>query len=483
MQYSGYPINKISEAIWEIPSSGKMTVPARFYATEKMLPQIFKDNALSQLLNVAHLPGIQNYAMAMPDIHYGYGFPIGGVAAFDVENGIISPGGVGYDINCGVRFCRTNLSYNDIKDMIPKIVEGFYRYVPSGLGSSGAIKTLNQKEETEVMLKGAKWAIEQGFGNENDLKHIENYGCMEEANPDTVSDRARRRGLDQVGTLGSGNHFLEIGMIDKIYNEHLTQKLSLEKDQVIVIVHSGSRGFGYQVCDDFLHQMVRDLPSLPYKIPDKQLACAQFTSELGQKYYQAMCCAANYAWANRQVLMSLAEKALMKTLAISEDQLGFQLIYDVCHNIAKKETHTVGDKEMNLCVHRKGATRAFGPGREELSEVYREIGQPVIIPGDMGTNSFLLLGTEKAMQESFGSCCHGAGRVMSRNQAKRTYSFQQVKDEMQKKGIVVFSVQKNTLVEESPHTYKNVSDVVEAVEIAGLAKKILRTRPLGVLKG
>jgi len=306
---------------------------------------------------------------------------------------------------------------------------------------------------------------------------------MEEANPDTISDRARQRGLDQVGTLGSGNHFLEIGIIDKIYDEQLAQKLLLEKDQVIVIVHSGSRGFGYQVCDDFLYQMVRELSSLPYKIPDKQLACAQFTSELGQKYYQAMCCAANYAWANRQVLMSLAKKALMKTLSISENQLGFQLIYDVCHNIAKVETHSVNGKEMKLCVHRKGATRAFGPGREELSEEYREIGQPVIIPGDMGTHSYLLIGTEKAMQESFGSCCHGAGRVMSRSQAKRTYSFQQVKNELQKKGIVVFSIQKNTLVEESPHTYKNVSDVVEAVEMAGLAKKIVRTRPLGVLKG
>lgn len=243
MQFSGHPIHKISEAIWEIPYSGEMTVPARFYATEKMLPQIIKDNALSQLLNVAHLPGIQKYAMAMPDIHYGYGFPIGGVAAFDFDNGIISPGGVGYDINCGVRFCRTNLSYNDIKGSIPKIVEGFYRYVPSGLGSSGAIKKLNHKEEIEVMLKGAQWAIEQGFGNEDDLQHTENYGCMEEANPDTISDRARQRGLDQVGTLGSGNHFLEIGVIDKIYDEQLAQKLLLEKDQVIVIVHSGSRGF------------------------------------------------------------------------------------------------------------------------------------------------------------------------------------------------------------------------------------------------
>jgi len=269
----------------------------------------------------------------------------------------------------------------------------------------------------------------------------------------------------------------------KYNDEQLARRLSLEKEQVIIMVHSGSRGFGYQVCDDFLHQMVKNLSSLPYKIPDRQLACTQFTSELGQKYFQAMCCAANYAWANRQVLMSLAKKALIKTLSISEEQLGFQLIYDVCHNIAKVETHKVNGKEMKLCVHRKGATRAFGPGRDELSEEYRKIGQPVIIPGDMGTHSYLLIGTEQAMQESFGSCCHGAGRVMSRSKAKRTFSYQQVKNELQKKGIVVFSVQKNTLVEESPQTYKNVSDVVEAVEMAGLAKKIVRTKPLGVLKG
>jgi len=267
---------------------------------------------------------------------------------------------------------------------------------------------------------------------------------MKDANPDTISERTRQRGLDQVGTLGSGNHFLEIGVIDKIYDEQLARRLSLEKEQVIIMVHSGSRGFGYQVCDDFLHQMVKNLSSLPYKIPDRQLACTQFTSELGQKYFQAMCCAANYAWANRQVLMSLAKKALIKTLSISEEQLGFQLIYDVCHNIAKVETHKVNGKEMKLCVHRKGATRAFGPGRDELSEEYRKIGQPVIIPGDMGTHSYLLIGTEQAMQESFGSCCHGAGRVMSRSKAKRTFSYQQVKMNCKKGNCCVLSSEEHT---------------------------------------
>ena len=483
MKFKGHTIDKISEAIWEIPQSDGMSSSARFYATQKMLPQIFKDNALTQLINVAHLPGIQKYAMAMPDIHYGYGFPIGGVAAFDLDDGIISPGGVGYDINCGVRFCRTNLTYDDIKDQVENIVKGLYRYVPSGVGSSGAIKKLNQNEENEVMTKGAQWAIEKGFGETDDLEHTENFGCMEQANPDRISERARKRGLDQVGTLGSGNHFLEIGIIDEIYDAPLAEKLDVRLDQVIVMVHSGSRGFGYQVCDDFLHEMVKKLSELPFHIPDRQLACMPFRSELGQRYFQAMCCAANYAWANRQVLMSLAKKAIMKSLSISDSTLGFKLIYDVCHNIAKLERHNVNGIEKMLCVHRKGATRAFGPGREELSDEYKDIGQPVIIPGDMGTHSYLLIGTEKAMTESFGSCCHGAGRVLSRSAAKRSFSFHEVKNKLQKQGIVVWSVQKNTLVEESPDTYKNVSDVVEAVEIAGLAKRIVRTRPLGVLKG
>ncbi len=483
MKFKGHTIHKISDAIWEIHKSEGMLSPARFYATQKMLPQIFKDNALVQLINVAHLPGIQKYAMAMPDIHYGYGFPIGGVAAFDMDEGIISPGGVGYDINCGVRFCRTNLTYTEIQDLLQDIVKGFYQYVPSGVGSSGAIKKLNQNDENEVMTKGARWAIEQGFGNKDDLEHTENFGCMDQADPNVISERARRRGLDQVGTLGSGNHFLEIGIIDKIYNDSLAERLNLKLDQVIVMVHSGSRGFGYQVCDDFLHEMVTSLHDLPFRIPDRQLACAPFKSELGQRYFRAMCCAANYAWANRQVLMSLAKESIMKTLSISESTLGFKLIYDVCHNIAKLEKHYVNGEEKMLCVHRKGATRAFGPGREELSAEYKEIGQPVIIPGDMGTHSYLLIGTEKAMMESFGSCCHGAGRVLSRSAAKRTFTFHEVKNKLQKQGIVVWSVQKNTLVEESPETYKNVSEVVDAVEIAGLAKRVVRTRPLGVLKG
>jgi len=483
MKYKDYEIKKIAEAIWEIPRKGNMRVPARFYALESMLTQIIRDNALSQVVNVATLPGIQKYSMAMPDIHYGYGFPIGGVAAFDLENGIISPGGVGYDINCGVRFCRTNLFLKDIKSKIPEIVKGFYEFVPSGLGSHGAIKRLNQKEEEEVMLNGAKWVIEQGYGEESDLEATESFGRMKEANPDKVSQRARSRGLNQVGTLGSGNHFVEIGVIDEVYDQNLANEFSLAKGQIIVMVHSGSRGFGYQICDDYLHLMVGQLNKLPFSIPDRQLACTPFNSKLGSDYFQAMSCAANYAWANRQVLMSLANKAIQKALSISKSELGFQLIYDVCHNIAKVEKHKINGKEMELCVHRKGATRSFGPYQSELAERFQKTGQPVIVPGDMGTHSFLMVGTNQSMKETFGSCCHGAGRILSRSAAKRKFNFNQVKNQLQSQGIIVYSVQRNTLVEESPDTYKNVTEVVEAVSLAGLAKKVVRTRPLGVLKG
>ncbi|MBC8525402.1 MAG: RtcB family protein [Candidatus Cloacimonetes bacterium] len=483
MQYKEFEIKKVAKAIWEIPRKGNMRVPVRFYALQSMLPQIIKDNALSQAVNVASLPGIQKYSMAMPDIHYGYGFPIGGVAAFDCETGIISPGGVGYDINCGVRFCQTNLFYKDIKDKIQNIVNGFYDCVPSGVGSHDAIKRLNQNEEEQVMIKGTKWAIEQGYGEISDLDATESFGRMKEANPDKVSQRARSRGLNQVGTLGSGNHFLEIGIIDEVYDQKLANEFSLEKDQVVVMVHSGSRGFGYQICDDYLHLMVRELNNLPFSIPDRQLACTPFKSKLGSDYFQAMSCAANYAWANRQVLMSLGEKSLRKTLSISKSDLGFKLIYDVCHNIAKVEKHKVNGNEMLLCVHRKGATRSFGPNQPELAKKYQRIGQPVIVPGDMGTNSYLMIGTNRAMKETFGSCCHGAGRVMSRREAKRRYNFNQVKNKLKSNGIVVYSAQRNTLVEECSDTYKDVNEVVEAVALAGLAKKIVRTRPLGVLKG
>ncbi len=483
MKYGKYKIENDGPATWKILKRNKMNVPARFFALESMLSQIYRDNAIKQIINVASLPGIQKYALAMPDIHYGYGFPIGGVAAFDLDEGVISPGGVGYDINCGVRFCRTNLKYNEVKSKIKDIIASFSHSVPSGVGSHSAIKKLGIKELDKVLSNGSEWAINNGFGDAADIQATENFGMMKEAEPNKLSNRAKERGLNQLGTLGSGNHFLEIGVVDKIFNKKVAAEFDLEKNQVVVIIHTGSRGLGFQVCDDYLHRMVKEQKNYDFELVDKQLSCAPFKSNIGSDYYQAMSAAANYAWANRQVIMSLASRALEKTLSISPKQLGFELIYDVCHNIAKVEEHNVNGNEINLCVHRKGATRSFGPQREELSQNYRRMGQPVIIPGDMGTNSYLLLGTKKAMKQSFGSCCHGAGRVMSRRAARRRFNFNEVKNGLQNRGIVTYSAKKKTLVEESPDTYKDVNQVVDAVDKAGLAKKVVRTRPLGVLKG
>jgi len=483
MKYGKYEIENDGQATWKILQRDDMRVPARFFALESMLSQIYRDNAIKQIINVATLPGIKKYALAMPDIHYGYGFPIGGVAAFDLDEGVISPGGVGYDINCGVRFCRTNLKYAEIKSKIKNIITGFYQSVPSGVGSHNAIRKLNMKELNKVLSEGSEWAVNNGFGDAADIQSTENYGKMDKADPAKLSNRAKERGLNQLGTLGSGNHFLEIGVIDKILNKKVANEFGLEEEQVIVMVHTGSRGLGYQVCDDYLHRMVKEQKNYDFEVVDKQLACAPFKSNIGSDYYQAMSAAANYAWANRQVIMSLACRSLEKTLSISPKELGFELIYDVCHNIAKVEKHEIDGEETKLCVHRKGATRSFGPQREELPQNYRRTGQPVIIPGDMGTYSYLLLGTKKAMKQSFGSSCHGAGRIMSRRAASRRYNFNEVKNKLQNKGIVTYSAKKKTLVEESPDTYKDVNQVVDAVDKAGLAKKVVRTRPLGVLKG
>ncbi len=483
MKYGKYIIENDGPATWKILARDNMRVPARFFALKSMLSQIYRDNAIKQIINVATLPGIQKYSLAMPDIHYGYGFPIGGVAAFDVEEGVISPGGVGYDINCGVRFCRTNLQYNEVKTRIKDIITGFQQSVPSGVGSHNAIRKLNKQELDKVLHQGSEWAINNGFGDAADIQATENYGKMEQANPAKLSNRAKERGLNQLGSLGSGNHFLEIGVIDKIFNKKAASDLNLEENQIVVMIHSGSRGLGYQVCDDYLHRMVKIQKNYDFELVDKQLSSAPFKSNIGSDYFQAMSAAANYAWANRQVIMSLANRSLEKTLSISPKQLGFELIYDVCHNIAKLEEHDVDGKTVKLCLHRKGATRSFGPKREELPQKYRRSGQPVIIPGDMGTHSYLLLGTKKAMKQSFGSCCHGAGRVMSRSAARRRFNFNQVKNELQNKGIVSYSAKQKTLVEEAPDTYKDVNQVVMAATTAGLAKKVLRTRPLGVLKG
>ena len=477
-------LKKVEDYVWEIPKTGRMKVPGRIYSSEKLMEALKGDESPKQVANVAHLPGIVKYSLAMPDIHYGYGFPIGGVAATDsLKDGVISPGGVGFDINCGIRLAVTNLSYEDVKERLEELVDLLYHSIPSGVGSSGAIRKLSTRELRELMVKGAEWALEQGFGVLEDLEHIEENGRMDGADPDAVSKRAIERGLDQAGTLGSGNHFLEIGVVEEVYNPALADALGLWKGQVVVWVHSGSRGFGHQVCDDYLQVMQKAVQKYGIDLPDRQLACAPVNSKEGQDYLGAMRCAANYAFANRQIIMDLVRKAWQKAWGISPSDLGLRLVYDVAHNIAKIEKHVVDGQERVLCVHRKGATRAFPPGHPEIPRAYREVGQPVLVPGDMGTESYVLVGTRKAMEETFGSTCHGAGRVMSRAKAKKQAKRRDLRTELEGKGIVVRARGWASLAEEMPDAYKDVGAVVDVVHRTGLSRKVARTRPIGVVKG
>jgi len=408
---------------------------------------------------------------------------IGGVAATDPEQGgVISPGGVGFDINCGVRLLKTNLVLEDIKGKIAKIVNTLYNDVPSGVGSKGQIR-ISRQEEKKLLVKGAEWAVSRGLGVKEDLECCEESGAIEGADPDSVSDRAFERGKPQAGTLGSGNHFLELQVIEDIFDQAIAQKLNLHIGQVVVMIHSGSRGFGYQVCDDYVRVMNRCVVKYGIDIPDRQLACAPITSSEAKSYIGAMRAAANYAWVNRQVLMHLVRESFEKLFSKSWQSLGMDLIYDVAHNIAKFEKYNIDGKEKTLCVHRKGATRAFGPGNLELPSRYRDIGQPVIIPGDMGTASYLLVGTKKTEEETFGSTCHGAGRLKSRSEAIRTVDFDQLIKELKQKGIEVRSTGKKTIVEEAPSAYKNIDDVINVVDKAELSKKVCRMRPLCVVKG
>ena len=479
------PLEKIDDFRWRIPKSYKpgMRVPGIIYADEKLLKDIRQDKALEQVANVAFLPGIVNASLAMPDIHWGYGFPIGGVAATDIEEGgVVSPGGVGFDINCGVRMLKTDLQFDDIKDKIKDLVYRLFSDVPAGVGSKGDIR-VSAREEKEILVKGSKWAVEKGYGSEDDLECTEEYGAIQGADPSAVSDRAYDRGKAQSGTLGSGNHFLEIQVIDQLYDRDLCDTFGLTLGQITLMIHSGSRGLGYQICDDYVRSMIHCLQKYNINVPDRQLACAPVNSAEGKAYLGAMRCAANYAWANRQCLMYLTRKAFEKVLGASWQKLGMFLIYDVAHNIAKIEKHVVNGEEKTLCVHRKGATRAFGPGNPALPERYKKTGQPVIIPGDMGRNSYLLVGTQKAMEETFGSTCHGAGRVKSRTAATRSINIDVLLKELESKGIIVKASGRGTLVEEAPQAYKDVNDVVNVVHNAGIAKRVCRMRPLGVIKG
>jgi len=475
-------LEKIDNYRWRLPKEGGMRVPGIVYADEKLLVDIKKEQALNQVKNVAHLPGIINFSLAMPDIHWGYGFAIGGVAATDIEKGVISPGGVGYDINCGVRLLRTGLKYEEVKDKIQQLVDALFYAIPSGVGSKGSIH-LSENEAEKVMVKGAMWAVEKGYGWKEDLEFTEENGAMSSANPEKISQKAIERGLKQLGTLGAGNHFLEIQVVEEIYEPEIAKIFGLEKGQITVMIHTGSRGFGYQVCDDYIVKMQHAIQKYGISLPDRQLACAPVNSPEGQDYFQAMAAAANYAWANRQCITHWTREVFEKVFGKSAESLGMRLVYDVAHNIAKLEEHSAGDKKVRVCVHRKGATRAFSSNRPEVPEAYASVGQPVIIPGDMGRNSYVLVGTELAMKETFGTVCHGAGRVMSRHEAIRASKGRSIVQELKEKSIIVRSAEAETLMEEIPDAYKNVNDVVNVVDGAGLSKKVARMRPLGVIKG
>lgn len=475
-------MRKIGRFMYELPMDYKpgMRVPGLIFTSPKIMPE---DEALEQVANVATLPGIVKYSIGMPDIHWGYGFPVGGVAAFRVEDGIVSPGGIGFDINCGVRLIKTNIFYEELQSVAERLANKLYTYVPSGVGVGGPFRA-SKKDLERVSHEGAKYMVELGYGWEEDLKFIEENGQMKGADFSKVSRRARQRGADQLGTLGSGNHFLEVQVVDKIYDREVARKFGLYKGQVVVMVHCGSRGFGHQIADDYISVMLSVMKS-KYKIdvPDKQLACAPITSKEGRDYLKAMASAANYAFANRQLITFNVRRAFEEVFRKSADDLGMRVLYDVAHNIAKFEKYDVDGRTVDVLVHRKGATRAFPAGRPEIPEVYRDVGQPVIIPGDMGRYSFVLVGRPGSIEKSFGSTCHGAGRVLSRRKAKKMFSVGEVKRKLQERGIIIRASSKATILEEIPEAYKDAEEVVKVVEGAGLSKIVARNRPVIVVKG
>ncbi len=475
-------LKRLDEYTWELPRTGEMRVPGLVFATRDMLNQLAEDSSLEQVRNVACLPGLVGHALAMPDLHQGYGFPIGGVAATRLEDGVVSPGGVGYDINCGVRLVATDLDLGAVRARLPELADQIFATVPAGVGA-GAARRLSRQDLHKVMVRGARWAVEEGYGEARDLEFIEEGGCLGEADPDEVSPRAIERGLGQVGTLGSGNHFLEIQRVERIHDQELAAGLGLFPDQIVFTVHSGSRGLGYQVCEDYLKIMPAAMQRFGLRLPDRQLACAPLGSEEGQRYLRAMRCAANYAWVNRQVMMQLAEDAFLRVLRIGPRDLGRRLVYDVCHNIAKIEELPVDGVPTRLCVHRKGATRAMPPGHPLTPAAYLKTGQPVLIPGDMGRFSYVLVGTPKALEVSFGSSCHGAGRVLSRAAARKAVRGRTLLADLARRGILVRARGRATLEEEAPEAYKDVRAVVQVMEGAGLSRIVARLVPLAVIKG
>lgn len=499
------PVRKIREDVWEVPQSYKdyMRVPARIYAAEALLDKMKSDRTLQQTINVASLPGIEKYSMVMPDGHQGYGFPIGGVAATDFEEGVISPGGVGYDINCGVRLIRTNLMEKDVRPYLPEILDTLFEYVPAGLGLSGKVR-LSYAQLDEVLKGGTEWCIENGYGWEEDIERTEEGGKLKAANPEKIDEKSKKRGAPQLGTLGSGNHFLELGVVDEIFDERLAKAYGIEKQgQVTVLIHTGGRGFSHGVCSYYLRsferEMSKDATLSKILSLERELACAYLSSDMGMDYFEAMCSCANYAFANRQIAMHWVRKVFEDVLRSPAEDMEIKLVYDIAHNIAKEEEHVVEGKRKKLCVHRKGATRAFPAGDERLPAVYRNIGQPVLIPGSMGTRSFLAVGTEVAKEETFGSCAHGSGREMSRTAAMRKYRGSEVREELAKRNIIVKTRERRKrdvrrkrgipfdkygeLAEEVSAAYKDPEVVVRSCEVSGIAKKVAAFRGIGVIKG
>ncbi len=478
-------LKKIDDYRWEIPTSYKagMTVPGLIFTSEAMLSHIWEEQVFQQVANVAFLPGIVGHSLAMPDIHWGYGFAIGGVAGTMVKDGVVSPGGVGFDINCGVRLLRTNLTEEEVRPKIEQLIAELYVNVPSGVGSTGKLR-VKEKELDEVMVKGSRWAVEKGYGEAEDIIITEESGCIKGANPEKVSNKAKKRGIPQLGTLGSGNHFLEVAMVDEIYDRDAAKVMGIsDVGQVLVLIHTGSRGFGHQVCTDYVALMGNAVKRYGINLPDRQLACAPVQSPEGQDYLIAMACAANYAWTNRQCITHWTRESFVKVFGKSRRELGLEQVYDVAHNIAKIEQHTVNGKKLTLCVHRKGATRAFPAKHPDIPPIYRDIGQPVLIPGDMGRCSYVALGTEIAMKESLGSTCHGAGRVQSRSAAKRSLRGADVARTLAARGITVKADNMASLAEEASEAYKDVSDVVDVTHRAGISLKVVRSVPMGVIKG
>jgi tRNA-splicing ligase RtcB len=472
-------ISPLTEYLFEIPKTDNMHVPAQVFASQAMIDAIFQDGGLRQLVHMSMLPGVVK-AMAMPDIHCGYGFPIGGVAAFDWDHGVISPGGVGYDINCGVRLMRTLLEKEAIMPHMEMLLNTLFQQIPSGAGS----KKKKLKADVEAAIRnGSKWAIKKGYGEPRDIEFTEENGCMPDVNLETISDRALQRGKHQLCTLGGGNHFLEIDVVEKIFDPIIARTFGLFENQITILLHTGSRGLGHQIADDYVNAMQKCVAKEKIDLPNSQLACMSIHAPIAMKYYSAMSGAANFAWANRQIIMHVVREIFQSVLKVSPRDLGMELVYDLSHNIAKKEQHLIDGKSQTLCIHRKGATRAFGPGHCAIPADYQKSGQPVLVPGDMGNSSYVLVGTQTAMERTFGSACHGAGRILSRSAAKRAAKGRSIVDELNENGVQVRYRGRNTLSEEMPDAYKNISDVIDVIDKAGIAKKVARLKPLGVIKG